>query len=103
MLPDTFVSELEKLAGYLNSAEERKRNIQHGVIGAAGLPVASGISNLIQTGRVIPKGTNVGRWLGGNAAAGAVLSAAVPYAQNIVSNRINDQATARRRAAVGGP
>lgn len=99
MLPDTFVIELEKIAGYLTSEEERKRDIQHGAIGAAGLPIASGLSNFIQTGRVIPKGTNVGRWLGGNAAAGAVLSAAVPYARNVVSDRIRDQATQRRRAA----
>lgn len=99
MLPDTFVTELEKISGYLTKDEERKRDLQHTAIGVAGMPVASGASNLFQHGRIVPKGIKPGRWLAGNAVGGAILGAALPYARNLVTDRINDQATERRRGA----
>lgn len=99
MISDTFIDELQKIAGYLTNEEQNKKSLQYAAVGTAAMPVTAAVGNLVADGRIMPKGTNPARWLAGKAASGAILAGGVPLVRNIIDDNINEQATERRRLA----
>ena len=93
-----FLDELEKIAVKLTSGEERGQTAKFTGLGAAAMPAISGVKNLIQEGRLIPKGMGKGRWLAGNVISGALMGGAMPAMRHQLERSTQDRARARQRA-----
>ncbi len=94
---DAFMDELAKLGARLSKGEQRSQTAQFAGLGAAAMPIVQGLSNVIQTGRFIPKGVGKGRWLAGNLVAGTLAGGAVPALRHAIERKSQEKATARRR------
>ena len=93
-----FLDELEKIAVKLTQGEERGQTAKFTGLGAAALPAITGLKNLIQEGRVTPKGMGKGRWLVGNMVGGALMGGALPAMRHQLERQTQDKARARQRA-----
>ena len=94
---DAFFDELSKLAARLNKKERRGQAAQFAGLGAAAMPLAQGLSNVIQTGKLIPKGIKPGRWLAGNIVSGALAGGAVPAIRHAIERKSQEKARTRRK------
>lgn len=88
---------LAKLAGKFTQKEERTQARRFAVAGAGVVPAAAAISNLIESGRVIPKGVKAGRWLGGKVLGGAIVAGALPLIRRKITQGVEAGADERRR------
>lgn len=94
----SFLDELEKIGVQLSADEHRGQSAKFTALGAAAMPVISGTKNLIESGRVIPKGANKGRWLAANMASGALLSGIMPIIRGGIERRTQEKARTRQQA-----
>jgi hypothetical protein len=92
----SYLDELEKLAR-LTKNEERRQALQFAGLGAAAVPVSSGIANLIEHGKLTGLAKSPGRWLGARLAGGALAFGALPAIRNVVARSNVRKANLRRK------
>jgi hypothetical protein len=98
-----LMDELEKISERLTKKERREQAVKFTGLGAAALPVISGVGNIIAgKGRGISRvagGARPGRWLAARSLEGAAIGGALPAVRHQIERDMKEKARERRELA----
>lgn len=94
----TFFDELEKIAVTMTPEEKRRQALQFAALGMGTIPTMSALSSKIMTGKWLPAGVGLRRWLPATAATGLFWGGALPALQHAIARTNIHKAQARLQA-----